>query len=504
MLSISDAILKITGEVFPKIELKAPPSDCDTKVYFLGKESATSANKKIQKEVPDWQYAEFEKSKTSIFLFSGSNGPIWVLRPFLHETDTQITGHHDRFVFSDFGAARDLAGSWARQLKEEAVKSVAVQFVEASADQVRGVANGLGLGRYKYTKLLKAKKSVAPRFYFSDGDSSILAEAEALANACNISRHLTNMPARELNPETFSQFATHLMKKLSGTKVEVWNEARLKKEKMGLLIGVGEGSETGSRLVHVRYRPAGAKGQKPRAFVGKGVTFDTGGLDIKPSSGMRFMKKDMSGAGTVLSLAYYVAKRKLKVPCDFYLALAENAISEKATRPGDVHIARNGQSVEIHNTDAEGRLAMADALDVAVTQKGSHEPCEVIDVSTLTGAMRVSLGLDVAGFFSNSDDLADDLERASRQAGEMAWRMPLIKKYKNQLNSNFADLSNCADTGFGGAISAALFLEYFVRAKPWAHFDVMSWNGSAQGAMSDGGNAQSLQILAQYLESKNS
>jgi leucyl aminopeptidase len=236
------------------------------------------------------------------------------------------------------------------------------------------------------------------------------------------------------------------------------------------------------------------------AFVGKGVTFDTGGLDLKPASGMRLMKKDMGGSATVSALAYFVQGARLSVPCDFYLALTENAVSEKSMRPGDVLFARNGTAVEIHNTDAEGRLALADAIDVAVrAPKAAERPELLVDVATLTGAMRVALGLDVAGYFSNDDDLAAEIEQAGLRAGETTWRMPLVPRYGRMLSSTIADLSNASDSGYGGAITAALFLQHFVGSVPWAHFDVMAFNPGPDGALSEGGNGQAFCTLAEFV-----
>jgi leucyl aminopeptidase len=254
--------------------------------------------------------------------------------------------------------------------------------------------------------------------------------------------------------------------------------------------------------VHLRYRPAKKSKRKPLAFVGKGITFDTGGLDIKPSSGMRLMKKDMGGAASVIATALWVAESAYEHPCDFYLALAENAVDAEAFRPSDVFTARNGLRVEIDNTDAEGRLVLADGLDVAVTQKGADEPECVIDVATLTGAIKVGLGAEIAGLFSNDDELANALTRAGHRAGDLNWRMPLYDKYFASLSSPFADFKNSGE-GFGGAITAALFLQKFVRAKKWAHLDVCAWTDKAQGALqATGGSGQPVQCLIEFLESQ--
>jgi leucyl aminopeptidase len=217
---------------------------------------------------------------------------------------------------------------------------------------------------------------------------------------------------------------------------------------------------------------------------------------------MRLMKKDMGGAASIVGLATWVAEMKYPGPCDFYLALAENAVDANSFRPSDVCVARNGMSVEIDNTDAEGRLVLADALDVAVTQKGVDEPEVVIDVATLTGAIKVGLGVDIAGLFSNDDELAESLTTAGQRAGDLNWRMPLFDKYWGEMSSPFADCKNSGGS-FGGAITAALFLQKFVRGKKWAHLDVYAWADKAQGALgAQGGSGQPVQALIEYLESR--
>jgi leucyl aminopeptidase len=290
---------------------------------------------------------------------------------------------------------------------------------------------------------------------------------------------------------------------------------------MGLHLAVGQGALHGPRMIHLKYRPkktsssklassksaasksvGGKSNSKPIAFVGKGITFDSGGLDIKPSSGMRLMKKDMGGAAAVLGVALWAELSQINLDLDFYIGLAENAVDQKSFRPSDVVTARNGMSVEIHNTDAEGRLVLADLLDVAVTKAGVDEPEIVIDVATLTGAIKVALGADLAGLFSNSDQLSDEIQSAGQKAGDLNWRMPLYLKYTHGMSSSFADIVNAID-GFGGAITAALFLEKFVRNKPWAHLDIYAWNDKNSGSLSfSGGNGQAVQCLVQFLKSK--
>jgi leucyl aminopeptidase len=458
--------------------------------------------KALAAHLADWQIDQIEKK--TVQNFSTKHGRLWVLDP--HNVGpsgdpNETLGHNGRLRISDYARLRDVVGAWWRAQKF-GDEHVAIDFRSVSDDELRGALVGLGLAQYNFLKCAKGEV-VGPVWTLTvDGrpiQKEIVNEADALVSGLNLARHLANLPGEIANPADLADFCATFYKTRPGLKVDVWDVARLKKEKMGLLLGVGQGSQSGARFVHLRYRGSKKKGDKPLAFVGKGVTFDTGGLDIKPSSGMRWMKKDMSGAATVLGLAHYVSLAKLPVNCDFYLPLAENCVSDRATRPGDVHTSRAGFMVEIDNTDAEGRLVMADAFDVAVKQKGADAPAALIDVSTLTGAMRVALGLDVAGFFANDDKLARDVELAAQKMGELAWRMPIVDKYWKQMNSTFADFKNSSDSGFGGAVTAALFLQKFVGKTPWLHFDVMSWSSGGDPVMGEGGNAQGLQILAGYL-----
>jgi leucyl aminopeptidase len=284
---------------------------------------------------------------------------------------------------------------------------------------------------------------------------------------------------------------------VSSVKVTVLSSKQLQSQKMGLLYAVGQGSEHEPKFVEIRYVPKVKSKVKKVALVGKGITFDTGGLDIKPSSGMRLMKKDMAGAAAVIGSMYYIAHSKLPISVSAYLPLAENSVDAKSMRPSDVYTSRNGLKVEIHNTDAEGRLILADALDYAVTNK--IKPDFLIDVATLTGAIKTTLGLEIAGLFSNQDDLAERLLRAAQESGDLAWRIPLYSRYASQFSTPFADLVNAVD-GWAGPITAALFLEKFVRGVPWAHFDIYGWSDKANGVQAHpGGNGQMVSLINQFV-----
>lgn len=393
---------------------------------------------------------------------------------------------------------RDAMGTLVANLERLNVQAAEIDL-KMDRKLLPAALTGLEIALYRYRRV---RKTESPKFKLSlkhQGRRMANKDIEPLCylgQAVNLARHLTNLPPNELNPVTYAEFAQGLLAKRKDLRVEVWEEGRLRKENMTLLLEVGRASGTPPRLVHLRYRPKGAKG-KPIALVGKGITFDTGGIDIKPSSGMRLMKKDMGGSAAVLGVMSWAVNSGLKVPLDGYLTLAENAVDGHGFRPSDVITARNGLAVEIHNTDAEGRLALADAIDVAVTDK--EKPHVVVDVATLTGAIKVALGSQLAGLFSNQSDLAQKIASAGQEVGELSWIMPLFRRYRASMNSNFADLVNSVD-GFGGAVTAALFLEKFVRDVPWAHLDIYAWKDSSDGCwLESGGSGQSVLNLAQWL-----
>lgn len=483
-------------------EAKAGKSTNIGYVYYLGTGDKNKFHSLAEEHALNWQLADLKKNEREMVFFVGVKGPVWIIRPRRKAENPQ---HQGLLEESDYAFSRDLFGALLGHFKAHALKQIRLEYIGTDFEHELGSMVGLEMASYSFRAVFEEKPQELPEVYvlksLGEFDKSSLHQAQARAMAVNVARHLVNLPPNEMNPKTFVDFAKKMG--LPATmKINVWDKARLEKEKAGLLLGVGQGAEFGPYLLHIKYRPTKKSDLKPIAFVGKGITFDTGGLDIKPSAAMRLMKKDMGGAASILGLASWVADIKYPGPCDFYVALAENAIDAKSFRPSDVCVARNGMSVEIDNTDAEGRLVLADALDVAVTQKGADEPEVVINVATLTGAIKVGLGVDIAGLFSNDDELADSLNAAGVRAGDLNWRMPLFNKYFGDLSSPFADFKNSGGS-FGGAITAALFLQKFVRGKKWAHLDVYSWTDKAQGALgAQGGNGQPVQALIEYLESR--
>ncbi len=475
-------------------------------VFVLGSEknlmSTKTVGQWISKLAPSWQKADLRKNTREVLSFVGDKGPVWILNPKKREGPFS---HGARLEESPFVWMREQIGGMVGQFKSYHLESVQIEIHNTSEEQDFGLLMGLELAAYNYKNVLDAENmaslpKLAVKKVGEKLNPQLIAQAQSLGGSVNWARHMVNTPPNFLNPQTMEQLAVQKLSRAKNLSVTIWDEKKLLAEGMNLHLSVGKGSEYPSRLIHLKYRPTGEGAKaKPIAFVGKGVTFDTGGLDIKPSSGMRLMKKDMGGSAAVLALAQWAAETAYPRPLDFYLAMAENSIDAGSFRPSDVLTARNGMRVEIHNTDAEGRLVLADALDVAATRTGNDEPEVIIDVATLTGAIKVALGGDIIGLFSNHDSLAESLNKAGQKTGELNWRMPLYSRYTSQMSTHFADIVNCVD-GFGGAITAALFLEKFVHSKPWAHLDIYGWNDKPTGsASSSGGSGQAVQSLATYL-----
>ena len=289
--------------------------------------------------------------------------------------------------------------------------------------------------------------------------------AEAIADGVRIARDLVNEPANVLFPIEFANRAKNLEK--LGVDVEILDVAAMKKLGMNALLGVGQGSAHDSRCVIMRWN-GGKAGVKPVAFIGKGVTFDTGGISIKPAGGMEDMKGDMAGAACVVGLMHALAARKAKVNAIGAIGIVENMPGGKAQRPGDIVKTMSGQTIEIINTDAEGRLVLADVL--WHTQE-KYKPKFMVDLATLTGAILVALGNEYAGLFSNNDELSERLAAAGRATGEKVWRMPMGPVYDKMVESKFADMKNVGGR-HAGSITAAQILQKFVNDTPWAHLDI--------------------------------
>ncbi|MCD0415810.1 leucyl aminopeptidase [Rubrivivax sp. JA1024] len=377
-------------------------------------------------------------------------------------------------------------------------------------DQAAAIASGIRLRAYKFDRY-KTKKKDDDSGAVNASVSIAVADPAAAKKAFTpgshvvdgviLARELVNEPPNVLYPEEFAKRAAQL-KKL-GVEVQILDVKAMTQLKMGALLGVSQGSAHPGRTVIMRWN-GGKKGEQPLAFVGKGVCFDTGGISIKPSASMEDMKGDMGGAACVVGLMHALAARKAKVNVVGAIGLVENMPDGNAQRPGDIVTSMSGQTIEIINTDAEGRLVLADVLWY-VAQK--HKPKFMVDLATLTGAIMVALGTDYAGLFSNNDQLAEHLTAVGQSTGEKVWRMPLGPEYDKQIDSQFADMKNTGSRN-GGSITAAQFLQRFVDGTPWAHLDIA---GTAMGAPKNdinqswgsGYGVRLLnQLVAEYYESK--
>ncbi len=315
---------------------------------------------------------------------------------------------------------------------------------------------------------------------------------EAVAEGVLIARTLVNEPANVLTPEEFAKRAQELEK--LGVEVKVLDEAAMKQLGMGALLAVGQGSERDSRLVIMRWRGDKKEGKsKPIAFIGKGVVFDTGGISIKPAAGMEDMKGDMAGAACVVGLMHALAARKAKADVVGAIGIVENMPGPNAQRPGDILKTMSGQTVEVINTDAEGRLVLADVLWYV---QDKFKPAFMVDLATLTGAVMVALGQEHAGLFSNDDELSARLIAAGKETNEKLWRLPLGPAYDKLLDSKFADMKNTGGR-HGGSITAAQFLQRFVNGTPWAHLDIagMGMNSPANEVNQSWGSGFGVRLL---------
>jgi leucyl aminopeptidase len=353
--------------------------------------------------------------------------------------------------------------------------------VTMSADQAAAIATGIRLRAYTFDRYKTKKKDgeeTALRANVSIAVDDVAAARKAFAPNAHLvegvitARDLVNEPPNVLFPVEFARRAAQLRK--LGVVVDVLDVNAMKKLGMGALLGVAQGSTQPGRTVIMRWN-GDKKGDQPVAFIGKGVCFDTGGISIKPAGSMEDMKGDMGGAACVVGLMQALAARKAKANVVGAIGLVENMPDGNAQRPGDIVTSMSGQTIEIINTDAEGRLVLADVLWYVAKK---FKPKFMVDLATLTGAIMVALGTEYAGLFSNNDELAERLMKVGLATGERVWRMPLGPEYDKQIDSQFADMKNTG-TRNGGSITAAQFLQRFVDGTPWAHLDIA---GTAMGA----------------------
>ena len=391
---------------------------------------------------------------------------------------------------------------------EEAVSTLLLESADGAslAESARFAARSIENAQYRYTATLgkeAQEKAEAPSlatvtFIVADEQDQALnaaiTQGKAIAQGMAITRQLGNLPSNFATPTYLGEQAKALAAEYDSLDVQVLEKKQIEALKMGSFLSVAAGSVEPPRFIVLHHKPSNADtSEAPIVFVGKGVTFDTGGISLKPGAGMDEMKWDMGGAATVLGLFKFIAEVGLDKEVVGLIPATENMPSGHATKPGDVVTSMSGQTIEILNTDAEGRLILCDAL----TYAERYEPKAVIDIATLTGACVVALGKINSGLFSNNDDLSAAIHQAGQQAGDQAWPMPLDEEYQEQLKSDFADMQNIGGRD-AGAITAACFLARFTKKYPWAHLDVAGTAWDKSGA-TKGSTGRPVPLLAQYL-----
>ena len=371
-------------------------------------------------------------------------------------------------------------------------------------DNLANLAFGICLSSYRFNKYFSAKKvekefnvkSVTIASHDAGKSKEQFKQFEILTDNILLVRNLVSEPANVLCPESYAKICLDFKK--DGLEVEVLGQKEMLKLGMNSLLGVGQGSAKESKLVVLKWLGAKDKKAQPLAFVGKGVTFDTGGISIKPSQNMEDMKTDMAGSAVVLGLLRLLAQRKAKVNVIGVIGLVENMPSGSAQRPGDVVKSMSGQTIEVINTDAEGRLVLADALHYTNTK---FKPKLIVDLATLTGAIVVSLADVYSGLFSNDDDLSKKLIEAGEKTGELTWRFPLSPDYDEMINSDIADMKNVGSGRGAGSITAAQFLKRFVGDTKWAHLDIagVAWKGKGDPLAAKGATGYGVRLLNQLI-----
>jgi leucyl aminopeptidase len=395
--------------------------------------------------------------------------------------------------------AEKLGGSLVPLVSSEATAVVAADGL--TAEQAASLGMGAALRAYRFDRYRTTEKAEdKPKLAkLTIGTASAAAAKTAFApmkavvEGVFLTRDLVSEPGNILTPVEFADRLKGLEK--LGLGVDVLGPKEMKKLGFGALLGVAQGSINEPRMVVMRWSGSGKKKmEKPLCFIGKGVTFDTGGISIKPAGGMEDMKWDMAGAGTVAGLMAALAGRKAKADVIGIVGLVENMPGHNAQRPGDVVTSASGQTIEVINTDAEGRLVLADVIHYAIQ---NFDPAFMVDLATLTGAIIVALGHEHAGLFSNDEELAARIIAAGNAVGEAAWRMPLGEAYDKQIKSDIADMKNVGGGRAGGSITAACFIQRFVQGRPWAHLDIAgtAWSSKDSPTIPKGATAYGVRML---------
>ena len=364
-----------------------------------------------------------------------------------------------------------------------------VDYFGCKKTDIKNFYLGWSLADYDFEKYKSKKKNKNKIKIFHKYEKEI----KLLSESYFFTRDLINTPANILGPNEIFESAKKFLKNF--TVVNLVSGKKLKKD-FPLIAAVGQGADDDKQPLFCEFKLKKNKSKKKIFLIGKGVSFDTGGLNIKTGTGMSLMKKDMGGAANCIGLAKLVSEHELDVDLRLLLCLVENSISKKSIRPSDIIKSREGSYIEVGDTDAEGRLILADAISYAIENK----PDLVIDMATLTGASRVAMGTEVPSFFCNEDDLAMKLIDLSQKTGDPLWQLPLWENYSSQLNSAHADFKNIGNSMFGGAITAALFLQKFVKNIPWIHVDLMAWTRANKFTSYEGGEAMGIRTLFELIK----
>lgn len=482
---------------------KSPRKGADTAVIFVAADKTlTAAGKNLDKKTKGFisDYLKKEKKITGkqsdlkIVTLPASSGYRRTLLVGLGKAEEQTQVN-----------AENLGGKILATL-EAANSEHAIIFAEGAKKTDEFFAHfayGAKLRAYKFLKYKSVKKDDAPKYlgkldFTATGAEKIYKPLGNIANAVYFSRDQVNEPPNFLYPVEFANRIKNKLKPL-GVQVEIIDAKQMKKLGMGAALGVGQGSDFPPCMVIMRWKGKNSKGG-PAAFVGKGITFDTGGVSIKPAAGMEEMKMDMGGAAAVVGLMASLALNKSTADVVGIVGLAENALSGRAYRPSDILKSYSGKTIEVLNTDAEGRLVLADAL--SYVQK-KYKPRLIVDLATLTGAMMVALGHEYCGTFANDDKLWSQLEKASKDTGEKLWRMPLDEAWKKEMQGKITDLQNIGNGRYAGACTAAGFLQHFIEGKTaWAHLDIAgtAWVKSDQPTVPKYGTGFGIRLLHRFVQ----
>jgi leucyl aminopeptidase len=412
-------------------------------------------------------------------------------------------GKRDKFTGNE---ARRIGGALVRSLKTKGVKSIGL-FLEGPdlAEHAEAALEGAILGSWEPDALkTDAKKNESHVEHFTvvlpeaatQSLEKTAQRAEIIAESQNLARNLINQPANILNPAALAAAAKSVAQEVN-LEYEALDRDAMKELGMGALLGVAQGSGNDPFLIVIKYRPGLSAGGNHLALVGKGVTFDTGGISIKPSDGMEKMRYDMSGAAAVIGAMRAIGQLKPAIPVTAYIPTVENMVSANAQRPGDIVTSLSGKTIEVLNTDAEGRLILADAITYAVRNGATH----IVDAATLTGAIAIALGHYNVGAFTNNQEFLERVLKASKQAGEKMWQLPMDDEYKEYLKSAFADLPNIGGR-YAGSITAAWFLREFADPAPWVHLDIAAtaWIDDPKPWMSKGPTGVGVRTFVQLAQ----